>query len=356
MFRTFALICVMAFPPSTPVFAQQQSYPSISGRIPIEIQNDWTYRSDDRANQNNDLFTTTEPEATVQISRSWSIFAHAVLEPVTPPDQFEARVFGDHGLFMEDLFVEYANGPFGVRAGKLNVGFGVGWDKAPGVYGTDFAEDGYETSERIGIIGSYELNAGPGGTHTLSAGSFFQDTTFLSQSTLRGRGDTRKEDGGVSNTENFGSFVVEIDGGGIAGLGDLGYHIAYMHQARGTGDPENEDSAAVALFARLDLGRGVTLSPLVEYVYQDNPSGAADETRDFLTLAAQAEWMNVNLALAWTRRNTRNAADDEDFQFQVSAGYAFDFGLSVDVGWKIAEEAGIETETVGALATYTIEF
>jgi len=38
-------------------------------------------------------------------------------------------------------------------AGKLNVGFGVVWDKTPGLYGTDFEEDGYETSERIGVIG-----------------------------------------------------------------------------------------------------------------------------------------------------------------------------------------------------------
>ena len=30
--------------------AQQKSYPSISGAIPLEIENDWAYRSDDRAN------------------------------------------------------------------------------------------------------------------------------------------------------------------------------------------------------------------------------------------------------------------------------------------------------------------
>ena len=36
--------------------------------------------------------------------------------------------------------------------------------------------------------------------------------------------------------------------------------------------------------------------------------------------------------------------------------YALDFGLSVDIGWKIAEEAGIDTETLGVLAAYKSEF
>ena len=37
-------------------------------------------------------------------------------------------------------------------------------------------------------------------------------------------------------------------------------------------------------------------------------------------------------------------------------GYEFDFGLSLDIGWKIANEANIETRTLGALAAYTFKF
>ena len=335
--------------------AQQKTYPSIFGSVPIEIENDWTYSSDDRSNHNNDLYATIEPEVTVQVSPHWSIFTHAVLEPVTAAEKFENRVFEDHGLYLEDLALQFDNGTFGARAGKLNVGFGIAWDKTPGVYGTDFAEDGYETSERIGIIGSYTVKAEAAGTHKLSAGSFFQDTTIFSESTFRGRGDTRKSDGGVSNTESFESFIVALDGGNFAGLGKLGYHAAYMHQSKGSGDLSDEDSFAVALFTTFDLDQGVAFSPLVEYVHQENAGGASDE-RDFLTLAGQAEWNGFNLAVAWTGRDTNNGTDDDDFQFQLSAGYAFDFGFSVDIGWKIAEEAGINTETVGAIAAYTIEF
>jgi hypothetical protein len=128
-----------------------------------------------------------------------------------------------------------------------------------------------------------------------------------------------------------------------------------MHQARGAGDAADEESVAVAIFTTFDLGQGVAISPLVEYVHQENAGGASDE-RDFLTLAGQVEWNGFNLAVAWTGRDTDNGTDDDDFQVQLSVGYAFDFGISVDIGWKIAEEAGINTETVGALAAYTIEF
>jgi hypothetical protein len=348
-------ICVVAWLSPASAHAQPPAYPSISGAIPIEIENDWTYNSDDRANHNNDLYATIEPEVTVQFSPHWSIFAHAVLEPVTDPEKFENRVFEDHGLYLEDLSLQFDNGPFGARAGKLNVGFGIGWDKTPGVYGTDFAEDGYETSERIGIIGSFAAKSASAGTHKLSAGSFFADTTIFSQSTLRGRGDTRKRDGGVSNTESFESFIVALDGENMPGLGKLGYHAAFMHQAKGSGDVDDENSFAFALFTTIDLGQGVSFSPLIEFVHQENAGGASDE-RDFLTLAGQVEWNGFNIAIAWTGRDTNNTTDDDDFQAQLSVGYAFKMGLSLDIGWKIAEEAGINTETVGALAAYTIEF
>jgi hypothetical protein len=207
-------------------FGQSKSFPVISGELGIEVEDDWAYKSDDRANQHNDLYATIEPSATVQFTKEFSVFAHAVLEPVRDAEKFDNRVFEDHGVYVEDLYVNYDTGTWAIRGGKLNVGFGVAWDRTPGVYGTDFAEAGYETSERIGIIGSYAVDAGNNGAHRISAGTFFFDTSILSESALRGRGDTHKADGGVSNTESFESYVVALDGEKIAALGGLGYHVA----------------------------------------------------------------------------------------------------------------------------------
>ena len=75
-----------------------------------------------------------------------------------------------------------------------------------------------------------------------------------------------------------------------------------------------------------------------------------------MTFAGQFEWQRCNLAAAWTQRHTFKMADDRDYQFQISEGYRFDFGLSVDVGWKIADESNVETQTVGMLASYLFKF
>lgn len=47
-------------------------------------------------------------------------------------------------------------------------------------------------------------------------------------------------------------------------------------------------------------------------------------------------------------------AEVGDNLFQVSAGYAFDFGLGVDVGWRYAEESDVESQTLGLLLTYCL--
>ena len=46
------------------------------------------------------------------------------------------------------------------------------------------------------------------GKHSLEVSSFMADTTFLSDSVLRQRGNTSKEDGGPSNTQRFNSYAI----------------------------------------------------------------------------------------------------------------------------------------------------
>ena len=298
-----------------------------------------------------------EPSVRFQIDRYWSVFAHAVMESIGDPAKFENRRFEDIGLYIEDLFLTYDNGRLEARAGKLNTGFGTGWDRAAGVYGTDFAED-YETSERIGLFGGWQLAKGDSGDHSIWGGSFFADTTILSESALRGRGVTRREDGGVSNTESFESFILAINGEKIPFIGETGYHVSAMRQAAGRNGTEDETSLAAAIFTSVDLGSGVSFEPFVEGVRIANAGGIASEDREYLVLSGQFIWNGWNAALANTYRSTQrsNAADDRDTHFQISAGYRFAFGLSVDIGWKTVNVAHQETRTVGILAAYAIEF
>ncbi len=64
------------------------------------------------------------------------------------------------------------------------------------------------------------------------------------------------------------------------------------------------------------------------------------------------------MAVSYTGRDTDAPAgtSTDDETVQVSAGYGFDFGLAVDVGWRHVEEENVDTDGVGVLLAYTIGF
>src|SRR3546814_10831198 len=102
----------------------------------------------------NDAYVEIETALEAAITDAFSAKTLLVLEPVRDPDPGDDRFFfEDHGLYAEDLFGEYdAVGRFAVRAGKFGQKFGIAWDVAPGIWGTDLAED-YELAEQIGFPG-----------------------------------------------------------------------------------------------------------------------------------------------------------------------------------------------------------
>ena len=164
---------------ASPALAEEVAPFTLSGEISIEVQNDYTYESDDPAAELNDLYTTIEPSFSLYLGSGLSIESGLVLEPVK--DAVDDRAFEDEGLYVETLFLQYEGDGWAVFGGKFNPGFGIAWDATPGIWGTDFAED-YEMTERVGFGGSVDLVAGSAGTHTLSASTFFADTSFLSGS------------------------------------------------------------------------------------------------------------------------------------------------------------------------------
>jgi Gram-negative porin len=340
-------------------FAAAEVTPRFEGSAAIEIQNDWNYNSDDLGNQHNQLFTKIEPEARFHFTPALTLTAHAVIEPVRDPDPREDRFFEDQGAFIEDLFLHYQAGMFAFRGGKFTPGFGLAWDIAPGIYGTDFAEAGYEFAERIGVLTSATFGADRRrGTHVLSAHAFFLDTSVLGQSIGRGRGATDRDAGGVSNTENLTSYAITLDGENVAAVQGLSYRLAYIRQAPGVTEQSDEKGFAAGIAYQVDLGAGISLSPFVEYVHFDDAEGVSNQNRDFLTLAGALDWKAWNLSVSYTSRDTKmdGSEDVEDFQFQTSVEYRFAFGLAVSLGWYIGNEGGIETSRVGALLGYSLDF
>ena len=62
--------------------------------------------------------------------------------------------------------------------------------------------------------------------------------------------------------------------------------------------------------------------------------------------------------LSYTGRDTEvsGAGNVRDHYYQVGLGYSFEFGLTADIAWKRARESAVETDTVGFLFAYTLEF
>ena len=348
--------------------------PRITGELAIEVQNDWTYESDDEDSELNDLFTTTELDLNAFATEHLYLNAHLTLEPVLDPDPRDDRFFEDHGLFAEALNLNYETDAFHIFGGKFGPNFSIVYDAAPGIYGTDIAEDDIELSERIGFGGSVTFgddglafqDAGIG-RHSVSTSVFFADTSLLTESLFTGRGNVDEDDGGPSNTGTPESFTLALDGEEIPQLPGMRYHLGFARQAvdrvldddgAAVGDIADEYRVVAAVEWGVEITEDLSITPLLEYVHFWNAGGLGSQDRDYVTASTLFEYQNWNLALAYTGRFIDDDAgeDFDDFQVQVSAGYTFDFGLSADIGWKFSEEENVETQIFGTFLAYSLEF
>lgn len=361
----FALLTVQAAADDTP---------RIEGEIVTELQNDYNYKSDDKDAELNDLFNTTEADFSFFATEEFYLNTLLVFEPVEDTDPEENRFFGDEGLYVEVLTINWETDSFFVLAGKFGPNFSLAYNDAPGIYGTELAEDDIELSERLGFsaglaFGESGIPLGIEGIgrQELSASVFVADTSFLSNSVIESRGQLNREEGGPSNTRGFESFTLALDGYELPQAEGLRYQFAFAKQGVDTvldddgneiANTADEYRASAAAEWAIGVTDDITITPLLEYVHFWNGGGIDGEERDYLTASTLFEWQNWNLALAYTGRFIDNdeGEDFDDYQFQVSAGYTFDFGLEANIGWKIRDEENIETETFGALLAYSFSF
>lgn len=360
--QTAALaVCTAACALSSASYAQDAStFPRVEVEIPVELENDYTVDATDEDAEINDLVGTVEPGISLRFTEELSIESSLVFEAVQDPDPGNDRFLDDHGLYAEELFVNYETGRFAGYAGKFNPSFGTAWDLAPGIFGTDLAED-YEITERIGVGGALKFGGdgfgGNGfGEHRLALNGYFADTTFLSDSLITRRGELDLSDGGPSNTEDFSSLSATLDGSGMQGV-PVNYHLGVQVQDGGPGTPETQVGYVVGLNGSFALTPEVTLEPIIENAYISD-FGGADEDRNYATAGASVLYGPWNAALSYTNRHVDPVGADSytDDHVQLSGGYAFENGLTVDLGYKYTEDSGSDAHVVGALLTYNFSF
>lgn len=350
----YLLALTTAIPLSLPAqsaSAEEQNYPHISGELSIEVENDWTYQSDDPDAEINDLYPTVVLGTNVALSEVFSLNFETTLEPVK--DATSDRAFEDLGGYLNIITANYDGETFSAYAGKFTPNFGIAWDTAPGIFGTNLNED-YELAEMIGFGGGFNFAAA--GEHTVSASTFFQDTSFLSNSVGTKRGPLRLSDGGAANTEDFSSFAVALDGN-FQELAGFRYHLGFSSLGAGEDGNSRQLGYAVGGEYAFNVGENVTLSPMAEYVYFDSYGGIENDTANYFTAGLALNYENWVASSTYQLRDTEVAgATTDDYVVDLTFGYVFEMGLGVAAAWRGAEESNVDSEGVGLLLSYALEF
>ena len=351
--------------------AAAQTYPLLVGEVELAVQFDHAYDADTGGEAHlSDLYADSEASLALHLSPAWSVQTGLVLEPVR--GLTDDRAFDDQGLYVEQLFLNYDGGWFSLYAGKFNLGFGLAWDRAPGVYGTDFAED-YEVTEQVGFGGALKLETLAHGEHEIGAAVYFADTSFLSNSAITrprfGDADTgrprrlRERNGGPGNTESLESYVVSLDGGAFPYLPNATYHLSHLRREAGATETDDEKGYAAALQVALDLGGGATLTPLVEVAWFDDLGGQPQDAT-YVTWGAELAFAPWSLSFSQTMRRLDEAddgsgplgGDARDRLTQASVGYDFENGLGLAAGVKHERVQGVDTSFVGFVVSYDLDF
>lgn len=321
-----------------------KSYPRLTGGVSVEIEDDYTFDSDDKSAEINDLYNTTEAALSLEFSEATRISASLVFEPIRDPGPNDDREFEDQGLYLEELYLFHDFGRASALAGKFNPAFGFAWDIAPGLYGTDFAED-YELTEKLGGGVEIPFTLG-GGDAALVVAAYMADRTVFSDSLGANRGNLDEKDGGVSNTDAPESFVVALTGENAG----VGYNLGFRRQAKGEGDEKDEFGfVAGAQSAFGDIG----IEGFGEVAYFPNFDGSRDDAF-YGSLGVAAPVGPVTLSAVLSLRDFQNAPTDR--LATVSAEYEIAEGFAVGAGYRYAREGKIDSHTVGAVFAYEFAF
>lgn len=273
------------------------------------------------------------------------------------------RFFEDHPLLIEQLTLNYDNDKFSAYVGKFNPIVGFDYHNFPGIYGYQTVE-GYIIRERIGLGIALKHNAGDYGKHRLDISTFFADTTVLSNSILYKRGRTSKEDGGLSNTEDFSSFAISLGGSDFYSLSNnivegLSYRIGYAKQAAGIDNEDDETRYSVSLGYKHRITQDLSAKFLAEYVDINHFGGEASHDRTYSTTALRLNYQQWNLGTSYNYIDNDAEEEDENHDgdvFQISVGYLFGNGIGLDLGYQRSDEENEVTERIGAMISYSYQF
>lgn len=335
--------------------------PTLSGKVEIDIQNEWGIDDDNPHNDRNNLFTRIKVSPKLAFGKNFYIDGKFKFEEIQKDKSGDDLFFDNHALRFEELKANYTFDNWHLFAGKFNPAYGKAWKYGRGIFSQDLAKT-YEIIEKIGGGASYSFKDKTFGKHTVTASTFFSDTTFLSQTIGTERGKFYDTADIASDTEDFSSYVISVDGKDVAGIKNLYYKLGYRHLAEAdssyTSKGGDETGWIVTLGHVVDLNERISTDILLEYTDITNFEGQEDD-RQFTTASIvttlDKKW---SLTVAYTDRDVDSykLGEHDDHLFEISAGYTFDNGVTLATGWRNTEILGYNDNVIGALARYSFKF
>jgi len=328
--------------------AGTKTYPRIGGNVIFRFSYDGIYDAESPRTESNDLFVEMVASPEIHFTERFSINSEIRLENASPPT--EDRYFENETLFVRKLFLNYdINDRLSLQAGKFTPSFSFASLVTPGMYGNNYSKE-IELIERVGVAAEYTFDAGASGQHTLSASTFFDDTSILSDSLDLGgqRSRNRLSDGGASNTESFESFTVALEGNDISQLPGFTYKLAYIHEAAGEGDAADENGFLVAAMQSFPVGNGQSLTLIGEVAPLWNFQGTADN----IVYASAGVVYRTN---PWTAilsgtgrwRDLATGGTFNDYALQTSVEYDLGRGTSIGLAHEFTRDQNLNNQRIG---------
>ena len=299
--------------------------------------------------------------------------SHGGAAATVPEDKF----FEDHKLFINKLILSYStDSGITLYGGKFNPSVGLDYHIFPGIWGYQKAEE-YAIVERLGYGIALKQNFEDLGTHKLDVSTFFKDTTSLSNSVITDRGKTKKSDGGVSNTQDFSSYSISLEGKNFFSLSNnfvdgLSYKLGHAKQSKATKNlgsnsanssaindnsalTNDEKRSSISIMHKSLIAPNLSMRILTEFMKIEHLTGEDGHDRDYMTTGLDLYYKKFNVGGTYTQETNEAAEEDEaidDKVYQVSVGYLVNNNLHFHVGYKKADEENEIKHTLGAMIQY----
>lgn len=365
---TFLFVAAFSF---AKIANAAEQFPNVSGSILMQLEVDRVLSSKKQGVEQNNAYIYSEPKLSLNFNRNWSVKTEWRLQQNdvlttrddTNPERYRTFMsdnrsigFGETGLLIEQLKVNFQNEDMEFSAGKFDPTFGTAHNKAKriGVFTSQFTED-YNLREKIGANLSAILE-----NSKITISSFFNDTTDLSKSALSDRGRAQRSDKVAGNTGTLSSYTISMEGHNPFGIKNWNYNFGYRNLSVDNSPGRAAEKGYVVGSEYLyKAGSDTYLIPFIEIVKISNFTGESARDALYTTVAGILRYSSWTASISSLKRDIDSAGNKTSSsgrQLQVSAGYKFTNNFTVDVSRSNIREDGAKGALFGVMFSYFYKF